>query len=75
MLKMLEGLGDPSEMMKHAEKLWAHLDDLAAYNPEEYRAFLRQQAAAAGVDPVTGKKKTTPKDTTDYSSSSSPATP
>ena len=44
---------DAKEMKGHAERLWKHMDDLAAKSPEEYEQFLSKQAKNAGVDPST----------------------
>ena len=44
---------DPKEMRGHAQRLWKHMDQLAADSPGEYQAFLEKQAKAAGVDPST----------------------
>jgi len=50
---LLGALGNDSAMLQHAQKLWQHLDELAANDPEGYRKFLDQQAKAAGVQQPT----------------------
>ena len=42
---------DVETMRRHAADLWKHMDDLAERSPEEYRAFLAEQAKNAGVTP------------------------
>ena len=39
-----------ASMRGHAERLWKYLDNLAEESPEAYDKFVKEQAAAAGVD-------------------------
>ena len=49
-----------ASMRGHAERLWKYLDNLAEESPEAYDKFVKEQAAAAGVDFEGGRPRPPP---------------